>query len=79
MNKFYLCILLVGVVCGAYVCGAAVSDAKCRANVAQQNMRDLQNFQKEITQNKRKNHETVYKTNTNDIRRILRDKYTIAE
>lgn len=79
MNKFYLCILLVGVVCGAYVCGAAVSGAKCRANVAQQNLRDLQNFQNEITQTKRKNHETVYKTNTNDIRRILRDKYTIAE
>ena len=79
MNKFYFFILFGAVVCGAYICGANIADAKCRAQIAQQNATALQNFQNQITQSKRSNHEIVYKTTVRDIRNILRDKYTIAE
>jgi len=79
MNKLYLIIAVGGVICGAYVCGANIADAKCRAKTVQQNFAELQKYQNQISQIKRKNHETVYKTGVRDVRRILRDKYTISE
>ena len=79
MNKLYLFVAGVTLVIGAGFYGANVADANCRANVAKQNIQTLQNFQNQIMNNKRINHEIVYKTGVDDIRRILRDKYTIAE
>jgi len=79
MNKLYLFFIIVGVVCGAYVYGANVADAKCRAHFAQQNLIALQNMQNQISQIKKENHEIVYKNSVADVRRLLRDKYTIGE
>ena len=79
MNKLYMFFGLCIIVCGAYVCGANVADAKCRARIIEQNLSALQNYQNQIIKNKRKNREIVYKTDVDDIRRILRDKYSIAE
>ena len=79
MNKLYLLLAVCAVVGGAYICGANIADAKCRARFDRQNLQAMQNLQNQIIQNKRKNHEIVYKTGVADIRRILRDKYSIAE
>jgi len=79
MNKLYLCFGICATVCGAYLCGNWVADAKCHAQVERQNLQNLQNYQNQISKNKRINHDTVYKMGVGDIRRILRDKYTIGE
>ncbi len=79
MNKLYLFMAIAAVVVGAYFYGANVADANCRARAAKQNVENLTNFQNQIIKNKRSNHEIVYKTSLRDIRRILRDKYSIAE
>ena len=60
---------------GAYFYGVNITNAKCREKQSQNNLVEIQN----IEQNKRIIHDTVYKTGMGDIRRILRDKYTIAE
>ena len=79
MNKIYLLFGMGAIVCGVYFCGAWVGDAKCRANIAQENLKQIQIIQKQNVITKRNNHEIVYKTGVGDIRRILRDKYTIAQ
>ena len=79
MNKLYFFMVIVAVVAGAYFCGANIADANCRARVARQNIENLTDFQNQIIKNKRTNHEIVYKTSLCDIRRILRDKYSIVE
>ena len=79
MNKIYLFIAICVIVCGAYFYGANVADAKCRARVANTNLQILQTMQNQIIKNKKENHEIVYKTGVGDVRRILRDKYTIGE
>jgi uncharacterized protein (UPF0333 family) len=75
MNKIYFIILLSAIICGAYFYGVNITKANCRANYAEQNFLDIQQTQ----QHKREIHEVVYKTGVADIRRILRDKYSIAE
>ena len=79
MNKLYLFLSICAVVCGAYLCGTVVADARCRARISQQNLQTVQNIQNQITKNKRIIHDTVYKMGVDDVRRILRDKYTIGE
>lgn len=79
MNKLYLIGLIGAIVCGAYLYGTNVADAKCKMNQAQANLQNMQNTQIQIIESKRKNHEIVYKTGVRDIRNILCDKYTIAE
>ena len=79
MNKIYLLIVIGAALCGTYFYGADIATAKCNARIANQNLQMLQNIQNQIMENKRKNHEMAYKTRTDDVRRILRDKYTIAE
>ena len=79
MNKIYLLLAVVALVCGAYFYGANVADAKCRAKISAQRLENLQNIQNELMKNKKENHEIAYKTAVHDVRRILRDKYTIAE
>ena len=79
MTKLYFLLAICALVVGAWFYGADVADAKCRAQVANQNLQIWQNMQNQIIQNKRKNHEIVYKTGVADIRRVLRDKYSVAE
>ena len=79
MTKLYFLLAGCALVVGAWFYGADVADAKCRAQVANQNLQIWQNMQNQIIQNKRKNHEIVYKTGVADIRRVLRDKYSVAE
>ena len=79
MNKLYLFFAIVALIVGAGFYGANVADANCRADMARQNIQNLQNFQNQVIKNKRINHEIVYKTGVDDIRRILCDKYSIAE
>ena len=67
--------LICAIIVGAYFYGVHVGNSKC----------EIQHFQNQINtvdQNKTKEriiNDTVYKTGVADIRRILRDKYTIAE
>ena len=79
MNKLYLFFGICAAVCGAYFYGANVADAKCRARVANQNLQNIQNLQNQISKTKRITHDTVYKMGAGDVRRVLRDKYTIGE
>ncbi len=79
MKKLYFLVAGCVIVGGAYVCGLNVGDAKCDARITRENLQNIQNLQIESIKTKRTNHEIVYKTGVDDIRRILRDKYTIAE
>lgn len=60
---------------GAYFYGFNIANSKCQNKQLQNNIFEIQ----QIQQNKKEIHDTVYKTGVADIRRILRDKYTIAE
>ena len=79
MIKIYMFAAVVVAVCGAWFGGLMVGNAKCRAQIAQQNLQNLQYLQNKITKTKKENHENVYKTGVRDVRRILCDKYSIAE
>ena len=75
MNKIYFLLFFIFVVCGAYLVGGRVADAKCRAttaiNTAAQQVEFIK-LQEDI------NAEAVSRGG-DDIRRVLREKYTIAE
>ena len=75
MTKVYLMIFVGAFVMGAYFYGVNITKAKCREKNVTNNLTEIQYLE----QNQRKIHDTVYKTGLGDIRRILRDKYTIAE
>ena len=75
MGKMYLIIAISAIVFGAYFYGVNITKAKCNVEYTQNNLNQIQ----KIKQNKKDIHETVYKTSMGDIRRILYDKYTIAE
>jgi len=79
MNKLYLFLAVCALVCGAYFYGMNLADAKCRAHFSQQNLQSIQNYQNQIMKNKRQTDEIIYKTSVRDIRRVLRDKYSIAD
>lgn len=67
--------LMGALVLGAYFYGANIMDAKCREQIAQNNLNAVQ----QTEHNKKEFHDKVIKTGMYDIRRILRDKYTIKE
>lgn len=75
MNKIYLICGASAFVFGAYFYGFNIANSKCQNRQLQIDISEIQKIQ----QNKKEIHDTVYKTGTGDIRRILRDKYTIAE
>ena len=79
MNKFYVLCLFVAIICGAYFCGLNMGIEKCRAKTAQKNAENIQQQYIQNNNNKRIIHDKVYKTGVGDVRRFLRDKYTIAE
>ncbi len=73
----YLYMLSFVVVCliGAYVAGTRVGMARCRANTATQSINAYVQTMKQMEKiNEKTNHTAV-----RDIRRVLREKYTIAE
>lgn len=77
--KIYLLLSVCVLVLGAYFYGAHVADAKCNIKNLQNNLNENIQNQKQFIDNQRIIHETVYKTGVADVRRILRDKYTIAD
>lgn len=79
MNKFYLIALFGAIVCGAYFYGLNIANEKCERRIAQENLRTLETNYIKSEQNKRLINEKVFKTGVADLRRILREKYTIAE
>ena len=79
MNKLYLFIGAAIILLAAFYCGMIIGISKCQANIAQKDFELFQNNQQQLLKEKRIINETVYKTAAGDVRRILRDKYTIAE
>ncbi len=75
MARLYLIMLICAIITGAFFYGKTIGKSKCEI----QNFQNQINQTEQIQQNKRNLNETVYKTGVRDIRRILRDKYTIAE
>ncbi|MBR5903933.1 MAG: hypothetical protein IKZ49_00170 [Alphaproteobacteria bacterium] len=75
MTRLYLIGLICTIIIGAYFYGMHVGNSKCK----------IQNFQNEIILMKENSNQEriindkVYKTGVGDIRRILHDKYSIAE
>ena len=67
--------LMGALILGAYFYGVNITNAKCRETIAQNNLNEIQY----TNNNKKEIHDKVYKTGVADIRRILRDKYTIQE
>lgn len=75
MNKIYLIGFVGALVMGAYFYGANIEQAKCKTKYLQNDFETITKIQ----QKQKVIHDTVYKTGVADIRRILFDKYTIAE
>ena len=75
MTKLYLMFFICALIVGTFFYGKNVGISEC----------DIQNLQNQIDtceQQQTKQmiiNDMVYKTGVGDIRRILRDKYTIAE
>ena len=75
MTKIYLIVLMCATIVGAYFYGKSVGVAQCE----KQHFQNQINITEQQKTNERIINETVYKTGVGDIRRILHDKYTIAE
>jgi hypothetical protein len=75
MVKFYLVVVLAVLMVGAYISGRKIATADCWADMyQQQNVRQMQ-----INQKLEGINEKVVRSSTDDIRRVLCEKYTIAE
>ena len=75
MNKIYLLIFVFGIVIGAYFAGTRVATQKCNARIATVTA----GAQKQIFQTMGDVNAETFSTGVRDIRRILREKYSIAE
>lgn len=75
MQKIYILIGFIGIVIGAYWAGGRVATQKCDARIANMNARAITCAAKTM---EKVNVETV-NTSLYDIRRILRERYSIAE
>ena len=75
MTKIYLIMLICAITSGAYFYGVHVGNSKCEIGHFQNQI----NISEQNKTNERIVNDTVYKTGVVDIRRILRDKYTIAD
>ena len=73
--KIYLIIAIGIMLGGAYFMGARITREKCKTEIANNQNANILN----IIQIKENIDEKTFNTNTRDIRRILRDKYSIAE
>lgn len=75
MNKLYFCGAAVAIAAALYFCGRGVGAARCRADTVAQSLQT----QAQIIKKTEKINETVLRTGLGDIRRIMHEKYTIAE
>ncbi len=75
MNKLYVLLFVCLVIFGAFFVGQNVGKLKCQKNTA---INEINNETKIIKITEKINAETFH-TGVADIRRILRDEYTIAE
>ena len=75
MHKLYFLLFLLAVVCGAYFAGGQVGRQHCNARMGA----DVITQQSQIMKIQRDIDVEAYNLNTGDIRRRLREKYTIAE
>ncbi len=75
MNKIYFFIFVLGVVVMAYYAGKHHGANECKLNVVQNNL----HVQSDVISIKEQINDEVVHCATGDIRRILHEKYTIAE
>ena len=75
MSKLYLMLLIGAIIIGAFFYGKSIGVSKCKI----QNLQNQINAGEQQQTKERIINDAVYKTGVGDIRRILRDKYTIAE
>ena len=75
MSKIYLFIVIGAIIIGIYFTAVAITREKCRAENL---LSEKQKIQTVIT-NKKEINEKVFNTGANDIRDILRTKYTIRD
>ena len=75
MKYMYYIALFCGAIFFAYIAGMRVGDSNCRAKFASENSESIINNTNIMEQT----NEQVFHTGTRDIRRILRERYTIAE
>ncbi len=75
MTRFYIAALCVAFFIFAYLVGVRVGREKCVADIITAG----QNTTNEIINRIGDIHENTLKTDTRDIRRVLRARYTIAE
>jgi len=75
MIKLYLTILICAIVCGAFFYGKNVGTSECEMKKLHNQIDTTEQYQIK----ERNINDKVYKTGLRDIRRILHDKYTIAE
>ena len=75
MTKVYIILLMCALVYGAFFYGKNIGISKCEI----QNLQNKINTTEQNRINERNINDTVFKTGVADIRRILRDKYSIAE
>ncbi len=73
--RFYIIGLICAIIVGAYFYGRGIGNAKCQIK----NLEQTQQTQIQIIKNKGVINDKVFKTGADDIRRILHDKYSIAE
>ena len=73
--KNYLILAVVVIIAGAYFFGARIGRAKCAVANARAQTNEIIN----ITDIQRDTDEKVFNTGVRDIRRVLCEKYTIAE
>jgi hypothetical protein len=73
--KNYLILAVVVIIAGAYFFGARIGRAKCAVANARTQTNEIIN----ITDIQRNTDEKVFNTGVRDIRRVLCEKYTIAE
>ncbi|MDW3024800.1 MAG: hypothetical protein R8N50_03910 [Alphaproteobacteria bacterium] len=75
MNKIYFLVFLIVVLVGAYFAGGRVANEKCRARLANSKA----DQQLEIVKLHEAVNEEVFSRGVGDIRRVLRERYTIAQ
>lgn len=75
MNKLYFWWVAVAIAAALYLCGRSVGMARCRADIAHRSVQT----QIQIIKQSEDINETVLRTNLGDIRRVMRERYTIAE
>lgn len=75
MYKLYILLFLLAVVCGAYLAGGQLGRQRCNARM----VAGIVEQQSQIIKIQGDINAEAYNRNTGDIRRFLREKYTIAE